>query len=155
MVVSAETVSLLTGALTSSAWCVLIDAHVFDETVLQPQNDGCPPFTGVNYVPGIAATLGLIMISMTPLDRLMGVMSMFDDSISTKVRVWLYCSFTVLFLAIGGSVWIFAAVYSPPNNEGNQWPGIAIITQTLLLLIAAVGVLWAKQLRNSAYDPLV
>jgi hypothetical protein len=54
------------------------------------------------------------------LDSLNPASWLFDDGVSTKVRVWLYVSFFLSFCAIGGAIWIMAAVYMPPHNSGNQ-----------------------------------
>lgn len=52
---------------------------------------------------------------------------MWDESVEAKIKAWLFGSFIVSFGALAAALWIMIQVYLPPNNNnGSQYPGIAL-----------------------------
>ena len=53
---------------------------------------------------------------------------------SSPVKVWLFFWFTVSMVCVGVGVWVTTNEYP----AGDNWPGVAIIIQTMITLIACI-----------------
>ena len=69
--------------------------------------------TGVHYVPGIFATIGLILINMIPA-------SAFDSGsfgdVPNRAKFAIFFAFCVFFATLMGSGWLFFETYVPRNG---------------------------------------
>jgi hypothetical protein len=79
---------------------------------------------------------------------------MFDDSVATQVRVWMFGSFFVSFGSLVAALWIMAAKFLPPANTGDsagQWAGISIVVQCSLILASSMTMLFGKK-KSDEYE---
>ncbi|KAN0055494.1 hypothetical protein ACTA71_008607 [Dictyostelium dimigraforme] len=144
----------LAGIIFTAGWFLWIDGHVYENT----NNNNDPDFDGphiqwVYYLPGIFATLGMVMANIVDLSALNSNSLLFDGG-STKVRVWLFVSFAISFGCIGAALWIMIAVFLPPHNTNDaaQWPGVAITLQTSLIFLSSLILVYKKVRQDDGYD---
>jgi len=114
----------------------------------QNPDDVTPAIKFTYYIPSLVATLGLIMTNVINLETLNPMSWVFDESIGAKVRVWLFLSFFISFGGLVASIWIMVSVFMPPNNKGEQWPGIALCLQNLLIMLSSLLLLWTRSERS-------
>eukprot|EP01132_Coremiostelium_polycephalum_P009303 gene9303-11404_t len=126
----------ISGILFGAAWFIWIDGHVYENS----RNNDDPDFKGpgiqwVYYLPGVFATLALVMSNIVKLDSLYSSSFLSEETTSKKIKIWLFISFAINFGCIAGAIWIMAAVFMPPHNTNSaaQWPGIALTLQNLLI----------------------
>ncbi len=97
---------------------------------------------GDRCVPGVIATVALIMINMVPRSKIMDGDGSYDDGSLTRARVWLLLSYVIAFASLVAAVWILIVHYE--NNAditGFQvWPGVAGVIQTVLINVS--GLCW-------------
>lgn len=110
-------ISLFSGVLLGGGWWAF-----FDGVVYAP--DAFPWF---HIVPPLLATVSFICLNLITFEQLKE---------RTDAKVWMFAWMTVSCLAVGGAIWITAVEY-PPTIKDN-WPGVAIILQTTLVLLSAV-----------------
>ncbi|PRP85694.1 hypothetical protein PROFUN_06528 [Planoprotostelium fungivorum] len=123
------------GITFAVAWWLWIDSHVWSHKQEQDHPDDHPATVKVvYYIPGLVATLGLIMTNLVSLEST----NIFDEEVSSKVRVWLFASFLVSLGAIAAGIWIMAANYlSHSNNPSGQvYPGVALTVQNFLIFLS-------------------
>eukprot|EP01117_Protostelium_nocturnum_P016125 TRINITY_DN6325_c0_g1_i1.p1 TRINITY_DN6325_c0_g1~~TRINITY_DN6325_c0_g1_i1.p1 ORF type:complete len:162 (+),score=45.35 TRINITY_DN6325_c0_g1_i1:145-630(+) len=145
---------IFAGILFAVAWWVWIDSHVYvtSSFYLSTETPISHTITFVHYIPGLVATLGLIMTNLVSLENVNPTSWMFDPEISSKIRFWLFASFIVSFAAVGGAMWILAAQFLPAHNNGSQYPGIALAVQTVLIFASSVIYLGSKTINPEEYE---
>jgi len=141
------------GVLFAVAWWLWIDSVAYVNRAGHDPKD--PQILFYYFLPGIFSTLALIMTNIAPIDVLSPTSWMFDDSVATRVRIWLFASFAISFGALAAGIWIMAAIFMPPNNEGSQWPGIALTLQGFLILISSFILVWARAGRSEEEESLL
>jgi len=132
-----EGISAFSGVLFGIAWFILIDGNVYQNAFHHDD----PSIEVWYYVPGIIATLALLMQNLVNLESLNPSSWLFEDHVSTRVRVWLFCSFVLSFGSIVASVWLMVGVFLP---RGSQWPGTAMVLQSAIIFISSLSMMWAK-----------
>ncbi|MEW5302747.1 MAG: hypothetical protein WDW36_005497 [Sanguina aurantia] len=117
------------GALFGAGWWFWADAITTSPSTV--------PF--LEYLPGIIATLALIMINCIRRDDLAAV-DPFDDPSYCRSRFWLFLSYIVSFSAVVAAVWIMLLHYSqhPEQSAAEKWPGVAGIFQVCLILASGL-----------------
>uniref|UniRef100_A0A7R9V005 Transmembrane protein 50A n=1 Tax=Chlamydomonas euryale TaxID=1486919 RepID=A0A7R9V005_9CHLO len=116
---------VLAGALFGAGWWFWADAVALSPTKI--------PFD--HYLPGLIATLALVMINLIRKDELAEI-DPFDDATYCRARVWLFISYVVSFSSIVAAVWVLIAHYSsnPDLSSSEKWPGAAGIFQVSFIL---------------------
>eukprot|EP00879_Flechtneria_rotunda_P003907 GHRR01004147.1.p1 GENE.GHRR01004147.1~~GHRR01004147.1.p1 ORF type:complete len:170 (+),score=25.44 GHRR01004147.1:115-624(+) len=115
---------IASGALFGAGWWFWVDAVVCTQHKI--------PFD--QYIPGIVATLALVMINCIRRDDLQDY-DPFDDGGFCRSRFWLFLSYIVSFSAVVGSVWVLMQHYAMnPDMAGEVWPGVAGIFQVACIL---------------------
>lgn len=113
-------------------WWFLISTSItgssIDGSVVAP----APEF----YVPGIVATLSLVMINMVSWADLNG--SIFSEGATAKARVWLFFWLTLLFGAVIACFWIAFDANQWKGDAINQFNKAALIIHGLLILISTL-----------------
>lgn len=115
---------IASGALFGAGWWFWLDAVVCSGVKV--------PFD--QYIPGIVATLALVMINCIRRDDLVEY-DPFDDGGFCRSRFWLFLSYVVSFASVVGSVWVLMQHYAAnPAAAGNVWPGVAGVFQVSCIL---------------------
>lgn len=117
----------ISGALFGAGWWFWVDA-------VACTNDKVP---FVQYIPGIIATLALVMINCVRRDELSDF-DPFDEGVYCRSRFWLFISYVVSFGSIIGAVWVFLAGYATKPGVDTVWPGVAAIFQVCFILGSAL-----------------
>lgn len=128
---------VLSGALFGAGWWFWVDAVCSSDMKI--------PF--VQYLPGIIATIALIMINAVRMEELQELDS-FDDAAYCRSRIWLFFCYMVSFGAIVGSVVILLQHYVGTTIV---WPGVAGIFQVTLVLGSAL-LLWVSRTPTDSSD---
>jgi uncharacterized membrane-anchored protein len=92
----------------------------------------------------------MIRVNITPMEALNPYTWLYDEGISNRVRAWLFTALAIAFGSMGAAIWIMAAIFMPPNNNGTQWPGIALLIQTMAIFMSSLIILWCKQREEDA-----
>jgi len=145
-----EACGYIAGLMFGVGWFLWIDAHVYLQDYVKHQNplDETPKIVFYYYIPGLVATLGLIMTNVINLETLNPYSWVFDENIGARVRIWLFFSFFVSFCGLVAAIWMMAAIFMPPANRGDQWPGIAMCIQNVLILLSSLLLLWTRSERS-------
>lgn len=116
---------IIAGMLFGAGWWFWVDAVACTSHKI--------PFD--QYLPGIIATLALIMINCIRQDDLMEI-DPFDDATFCRSRLWLFLSYIVSFAAIVAAIWVMIAHYSTNTqlSGSEKWPGAAGIFQVTFIL---------------------
>jgi len=110
-------IGLCTGILIGLGWWAFFDGVVYAPDA----------FPWSHIVPALGSVLALIMLNLVTIEQLKQL---------PAVRVWTFISLTLGCICVGGAIWITAAEYPPALVD--NWPGVSIIVQTMLVLIAGV-----------------
>ena len=111
----------LAGALFGLGWFFFIDA-----LVVTPSKVGF-----VNYLPGLAASLALLLINAVRLDEIESVDPWDDEGVYCRSRVWLLLSYLVCGGSIAGATVIMIA-------SGGGGIGLAAVIQVACILGGAL-----------------
>jgi Uncharacterised protein family (UPF0220) len=131
---------VLSGVVFAVAWWIFIDGVVFGETIGNAEK-----FEPYYVIPGIGATIALVMLNCVKLEDAMGSGggdSGFGSDGSTRttiVRAWLFIWFTIMFVCIAGAIWTMAAHYS------DNWTGVAILVQPIVISASAGLLLYTRK----------
>merc|ERR1712028_70206 len=86
------------------------DNYVWDCNAVNVTKDQyvapCEVKSGAYWAPGVLMTLGVIMLNMIRWTALGDDMSMGDDNVATKAKVYVGVCFVIMFCSLGGGVWI-------------------------------------------------
>ena len=91
----------------------------------------------MHYLPGLAATFGLIIVNMIPIDVITGE-SYYDGATLAARRTCLFISFVFSFGSLIASIWIMVAGFLNDNAVKNKFPGISIFLQNLFIFLSAM-----------------
>lgn len=132
-------------------WWLFISSHI-----VQGTNNFTPVIWGYYYIPGIVASLGLVMTNIVDVSSLTGngFMAFANPSVSARVRVWLFFSLSLHFGALIASIWIMAAIFLAPTNPDHQFPGIALSLQSACIFISSMILLWGRASKSDGYDAI-
>jgi len=146
-----EACAYIAGIMFAVGWFLWIDAHVYLIEYVKKENadDVTPSITFAYYIPALVTTLGLIMTNVINLETLNPYSWLFDEHIGGRVKAWLFLSFFISFGGLVAAIWIMAAIFMPPHNQGDQWPGIALCLQNLLILLSSLLLLATRSERSS------
>jgi len=149
-----DAISTIAGCIFAAGWWIWIDANVSTANWPKDKSGKPPAILFYYYIPGIISTLGVFMTNIVSLESLNPASWVFDERIGAKVRVWLFLSFIISFSGVAAAIWIMAAVYMPPHNKGNDWPGIALTIQNALIFVSSIFLLGARSSPADEYDAL-
>jgi len=130
-----EAIAAVSGIMFGVGWLILVDGNVYENLVIHKQR-----IEFWYYVPGIIATVALFMTNIVNLEALNPYSWLFEDGVSTRIRAWLFLSFVLNFGAITASIWLLVAKF----HTDDQWPGIAMVLQSVILFISSLLLMWAK-----------
>lgn len=123
-------VSVACGLLFSLAWWLLIDGII--------QSNGT--FVFVYILPAVFGTFSGICLNLVSKTDMLETDSLFGaGEIGGKTRLWTFSMLTLSFVCIGGAIWVLAQHY--PNGD---WPGVALLLNTLFVFISAVAFFIAR-----------
>lgn len=116
---------LVAGALFGAGWWFWADAVALADQKVP----------AAHYLPGIIATLALVMINFIRRDELTDV-DPFDDASFCRARIWLFVSYVISFSSVVAAVWVMIQSYTlnPDLSSADKWPGAAGIFQVTFIL---------------------
>jgi len=143
--------SYLSGVIFSISWWLWIDANAYHNKIHD--------IVGINFgywVPGIVATLALLMINAVSWTDLQGFgFGSLDDDVQKRARLWLFFSFTLSFGCVIAAVWIAIVHWFKRKPDAGEiftvWPGVALILQNILILFSAILYRFSKWPEDDAY----
>eukprot|EP00882_Tetradesmus_deserticola_P003957 GHRQ01004183.1.p1 GENE.GHRQ01004183.1~~GHRQ01004183.1.p1 ORF type:complete len:172 (+),score=21.30 GHRQ01004183.1:184-699(+) len=119
---------IASGALFGAGWWFWVDAVVCTSHKI--------PFD--QYIPGIVATVALVMINCIRRDDLQDY-DPFDDGGFCRSRFWLFLSYVVSFGSVVGAVWVLMQHYAMNSDvAGEVWPGVAGVFQVSCILASGL-----------------
>lgn len=114
------------------AWWVMIDATAYANYTKDSK------ITGVQYIPGIVSSLGLVLMNLVTQSQLNQTESaLFSGGGASRARVWFLVSMIICFGGLIGSVWIMVDRQSSKSAK-SQWPGAAIMLQNFLIFASGL-----------------
>lgn len=132
----------VSGAIYGAGWWVWLDAIA----------TATHKISGIQWIPGVIATLALLMINSVRRESLRAY-DPFDDGSDCRMRFWLFISYIVSFASVVGAVWILVAQYAnnPQITDAQgMWPGVAGVIQSALILGSGL-LFWLS--RSPLYSP--
>jgi hypothetical protein len=117
---------IISGALFGAGWWFWADACTSAAQTV--------PF--VQYLPGITATIALIMINCIRREEL-ETYDAFDEGVFCRSRSWLFISYVVSFASVIAAVWVLLQGYAL-GDVPSVWPGAAGVLQVIFILAAAL-----------------
>jgi peptidoglycan biosynthesis protein MviN/MurJ (putative lipid II flippase) len=111
-------VGIFTGAFLAGGWWAFVDGAVFGPDVGFPM---------VHLLPAIGITLSMVLLNFVTVNQLV-------EADNAAIKVWVFFWLTLACVCIGGAVWITAREYP----AGENWPGVSIIIQTVLVFFAGI-----------------
>lgn len=127
--------SFAAGSLVAISWTILIDG------IIASNRDGGPAFMWFWALPAIFATVTAVLMNLVTSAQLSSSGGIFDDSSSTKVRVWFFLTLTGSLLCLGGALWILIENYT---GKAAAWPGVALLLQTIIVTAAGLVFFFAR-----------
>ena len=128
-------VSVACGLLFSLGWWLLIDG------ILQSKGT----FLFSYSLPAVFCTMAGIALNLVSKEHMLETSDLFSQGdIGGKTRLWTFSMLTIAFVCIGGSIWILAQHYSDGPTFSEQWPGVALLFNTILVFISAVAFFIAR-----------
>ncbi|OZJ05220.1 hypothetical protein BZG36_02455 [Bifiguratus adelaidae] len=135
------------GGLFALGWWVFIDGI----TLASRNQDSVVHIGFEDWVSGILATLGMIIINLIDKSRLRGD-GFGDSGVAWKARLFLFVGFALMAGGLAGSLSVLAVKYL---DKGIHMPelyyGIAGVVQCSLIMISTV-VLWVAHNAESEYQ---
>ncbi|KAK9799800.1 hypothetical protein WJX73_010831 [Symbiochloris irregularis] len=119
---------VLSGALFGGGWWFWVDAVTCSQNKV----------SFLQYLPGIVATLALVMINSIRREELDDPYDAFDEGVFCRSRFWLLVSYMVSTGAVVGSILVLLHFYAWNSEVPSLWPGIAGIFQVILILGSAL-----------------
>lgn len=116
----------ISGALFGAGWWFWADACTSAAQTV--------PFA--QYLPGITATIALIMINCVRREELENF-DAFDEGVFCRSRFWLFISYVVSFASVIAAVWVLLQGYAL-SEAPSVWPGVAGLFQVIFILGAAL-----------------
>ena len=110
-------IGIISGMLIGGGWWAFFDGVVYAPDA----------FPWIHILPPTGSTIAFICINLVTLQQMKEI---------ALARVWTFVFLTIGCVSIGGAMWITAVEY-PPDISSN-WPGVAIILQTIMLLFASI-----------------
>jgi Uncharacterised protein family (UPF0220) len=145
MIATTLLVAVSCGYLFSTGWCILIDG------IRAAPSEGSGRFLWYYLIPAFLTSISAIFINFMDAEQLRAASSRsaFSDDNVTQVRFYFYSMLTLGLCGIFGACWILIADY-PANASGQgPWPGIAILLQTLSVMIAGLVFFFLGQIKPS------
>lgn len=130
------------GALFGAGWWCFIDAIVFSKAILNEK----VPF--VFWVPGVIATIAMVMINLVSREQLNSDDSSSDEDSDTKQRCWLFVSYLVAFGSVGGAGAVFVKAVTNHDHVGL---GVGVLLQAGFVLCSAL-LFWAFRSPSDTTD---
>jgi len=135
--------SLVSGILFGIAWWLLGDAAGYASYTDDPQQ-----VSGVFVLPGIGASIALLLLNVFSWGDLQGN-SLDGEANSRKAKCCLFSSVIFMFASLVGAMWILIGIYSKKDHIANStWPGVAIVLQTLLIILSAIALRFGRAQDN-------
>jgi len=123
--------SLVAGVLFGVGWWLLGDAAGY-AAMTEPK-----PVSGEYIIPGLLATLALILLNIWNWSDLTG--GGLEPANASKAKVLLFVSVLLMLGALVGSLWILIQDYAQSSiPDLSIWPGVAIVLQTFFIILSGI-----------------
>lgn len=153
----------LSGVLFAAGWWFFLDAALRSKLTGHHNDPAMPPETAIHsadWMPGICATIGLLIINLVDKQHLLdtggafqaGAGSWGTDPIQWRTRLWLFLGFAFLAGGMAGSIALLVVKYIVPEHSvPNEEYGVANVVQNVGIMASAV-ILWLSQRVESDYE---
>jgi cytochrome bd-type quinol oxidase subunit 2 len=120
--------AVITGLCLGGGWWVYVDGVIKYKNFPHMNTTITPP-TPIPYhyawmTPGLVVTFSMVA---------MNIVTMSHIRRHWAGRLWLFITLTVGVLGLCGAVWILSNVF-----DGQEWPGVSLVVQTLLILMGGI-----------------
>lgn len=119
---------IVSGIIFGVAWWIFIDGVWYNQHVSH-----YAIFVGYETLPGIGATIGLVMINLIDLKYVIGpTITETSRGCNILIKFWFYLWCSVLVMCVASALWIFIKYYA------HSWTGGALFVQTFLIMVDAL-----------------
>mmetsp|Transcript_5419 Transcript_5419/g.15078 ORF Transcript_5419/g.15078 Transcript_5419/m.15078 type:complete len:168 (-) Transcript_5419:55-558(-) len=129
------------GALFGAGWWFFLDAIIYSSQTHQST------IPGVLCVPGIIATVALVMINMIRREDIRGQGS-FDEGNLCRSKFWLFLSYCVSFSAVVVAVWLLIG----HSGDNSEWSCVAALFQVCFILGSALTFFLSRSAGEDTYS---
>lgn len=113
-------VGFISGALIAGGWWLFFDGIVYAPDA----------FPWLHVLPPIGSMITFICLNLANYEL------MVSAEHGPCVRIWIFFFLVLGCVSIGVAIWITAIEY--PLDIASNWPGIAIVLQTTMILLASI-----------------
>eukprot|EP00755_Sulcionema_specki_P021865 Sspe_Gene.75131::Locus_46948_Transcript_1_1_Confidence_1.000_Length_638::g.75131::m.75131 len=129
--------SLLSGVLFGAAWLFFVDGYVIGR---QDGNE----YEGREWAPGLVGFVAFFMTNLiTPQHLQTGSGLDLEENQVNMNKAWFFFSVLVSFTSVILSIWMMIENFSGGSGK-KGYPGIALLLQTLLLMMSSAVFFWAR-----------
>ncbi|RUS20419.1 hypothetical protein BC937DRAFT_95277 [Endogone sp. FLAS-F59071] len=137
------------GALFALGWWAFIDGVTLAS---QNTNDPHVSIGFEDWISGILATLGMIVINLIDKSRLRTGGFSYDNGVAWKARLFLFVGFALMAGGLAGSVCVLVLKYIVKDIQmPDLYYGIAGVSQCALIMLSTV-ILWVAQNGEQEYQ---
>ncbi|KAL7752588.1 Vacuolar protein sorting-associated protein 68 [Sorochytrium milnesiophthora] len=129
-----ELIGYACGGLFAAGWWLFIDAVVYAGSHSLPV-----PILFEDYVPGILATIALVMVNSVDKNLLNGQDFSYSGNAAWRARLFAFIGIALSVGSLGGAVTIMCLKYLNAGYVAEEaWPGIAFVIQNFLIFLRFV-----------------
>eukprot|EP00192_Tetraselmis_astigmatica_P015197 CAMPEP_0117673810 /NCGR_PEP_ID=MMETSP0804-20121206/14682_1 /TAXON_ID=1074897 /ORGANISM="Tetraselmis astigmatica, Strain CCMP880" /LENGTH=162 /DNA_ID=CAMNT_0005482595 /DNA_START=348 /DNA_END=836 /DNA_ORIENTATION=- len=130
------------GALFGAGWWVQADA-----LIVQHLTEAGPGASFLFQIPGVLATLSMVMINLTRREDLQNP-DMLSEGVECRLKLWLFLSYCMAFGSLFGAVWV---LFTCKDAGEHLWLGTAGVIQTVLIVASGL-VMWLLRAPSEDYS---
>ncbi|GAA5868165.1 hypothetical protein JCM8547_003365 [Rhodosporidiobolus lusitaniae] len=150
------------GALFAFGWWAFLDATIGSAHAKPISNPDDSPWDPIpvrvafaDWVPGLCATLGMIVVNLIDKQRLVGedLGDWSGGGVAWRARLFLFVGFAFMAGGLAGSITLLIVKYIVPHypeSYGVNW-GVATVLQSIAIMFSTV-ILWVAQSASDEYD---
>eukprot|EP00762_Andalucia_godoyi_P001547 ANDGO_00268.mRNA.1 Transmembrane protein 50 homolog len=131
--------SYIAGASFAVAWLLFIDGYIYSQ-----DNSSAKIVPGAYVLPGIFGSIGLLMLNVLDYNALK-TDSLSSSSNPALAKGWLFFALLTSMASFVAAIWIAVDRWLQ-SNSGDQWPGIAIVLQNIIIFLTAVVWWWVRSM---------
>lgn len=140
MTLKSRIISAFAGALFASSWFLVLDGVSISNIIrdgipslLIPPNLNQPRFYWYYITPCVLASLFVVLLNLVSIKQLYE--DDFSQSLSIKVRMWVFTMVSGLTICLGSTIWINAVNF---KDAYNAWPGITLILNVVCQIFCGI-----------------
>ncbi|KAJ9460219.1 Transmembrane protein 50-like protein [Diplonema papillatum] len=119
------------GVIFAAGWVLFVDGEVMSKRA------GSESYTFKEWAPGLVATIAFVLMNCVTPIALSASNAFYDEKDTMMNKAWFFFSVLVMFTALTIAVVFMVTTYGSKSGSA-QWPGTALLLQTVLVCIAAI-----------------